>query len=81
LQVRRKKVDSSIIYSIGYDRKESILELEFIDGAVFQYTGVPYREYMGLMDSGSLGKYYLRYIRDIYPAVLVEKGDDREAFY
>ena len=79
--MRRKKIDSSIIYAVGYDRQESILELEFIDGAIFQYTGVPYREYMGLMDSGSRGKYYLRYIRDMYPAIMVEKGDDREAFY
>ena len=79
--MRRKKVDSSIIYSIGYDREESVLEMEFIDGAIYQYPGIPYREYLGLMDSGSQGKYYLRYIRDLYPSILIKKGEDREVLY
>jgi hypothetical protein len=34
-------VTSSNVKSIGYDRKESTLEIEFISGAVYQYSNVP----------------------------------------
>ena len=76
--MKREKVDSSIIYSIGFDKEKSILEVEFVDGAVFRYTDIPYREYLGLMDAGSHGKYFLRNIRDMYTAAMVEQGNGRE---
>lgn len=79
--MKRDKVDSSVLESIGYDREKSVLEVEFVDGAIYQYTGVPRREYIGLIDSGSRGKYFLRYIKDMYPSTMLEKGGDRPILY
>lgn len=79
--MKRDKVDSSIIYSIGFDREKGVLEVEFVDGAIYQYTGVPRREYIGLLDSGSRGKYFLRYIKDLYPSTMINKGEDRSILY
>ena len=36
----RRKVNSSSIRTVGYDERGRVLEVEFNDGRVNQYTGV-----------------------------------------
>lgn len=62
----RKNVQSSNIASIGYDRDEKILEIEFHSGGIYQYFNVPESIYFGLMSASSHGQYFNVYIKKIY---------------
>ena len=44
----RTPVSSSNLASVGYDPSTKTLEIEFNDGAVYQYDDVPESEYTGL---------------------------------
>ena len=60
----RKYVSSSNIASIGYDLKAQILEVEFLNGSIYQYYDVPEELYVGLMAADSHGKYLNEYIKN-----------------
>ncbi len=62
----RKSVDSSHIESIGYDAVNSILEIEFIKGGLYQYFDVPEHIYEELMSAGSHGEYLSHNIKGKY---------------
>lgn len=49
----RQYVNSSRISSVGWWK--DTLEVEFRDGAVYQYYNVSYNEYISFMGSSSLG--------------------------
>jgi hypothetical protein len=69
--MKRVRVDSSVIASVGYDRKKEILELEFVSGAIYQYFEVPEEEHRWLMEADSKGRYVNRHIKDNYRFVQV----------
>jgi len=56
--MERKRVDSSNLKAIGYDSQTRILEIEFKDGSVYQYSDVPESVYNGLMRASSHGQYF-----------------------
>lgn len=62
----RESVESSNIASIGYDEASRTLEVEFLNGSVYEYSGVPPEEHRGLMDAGSHGKYLNANIKGRY---------------
>lgn len=51
--MNRQPVSSSRIRSVGWSN--NTLEVEFNDGAVYQYHGVPESEYRSFINSSSLG--------------------------
>lgn len=55
--MERTPVDSSTIVSAGYDPASHTLEVEFRNGAVYQYSGVPESMYRGLLSPPSHGTY------------------------
>lgn len=55
--VDRIQVQSSNVASIGYDSSSSTLEVEFLNGGIYQYFGVPDYIYEGLMNAASKGTY------------------------
>ena len=59
----RTYVSSSNIASIGYDPKQMILEVEFLNGSIYQYYDVPEALYEGIMSAESHGKYLNEYIK------------------
>jgi hypothetical protein len=61
--MHRIPVSSSNLASVGYDEGSQILEIEFIDGSVYQYFNVPVRVFDGFMSAASHGKYFHRNIR------------------
>ena len=63
----RVAVRSSSLARLSYDRRQAILEVEFRDGTVYQYAGVPLRTYHGLLQAGSKGSYFNHYIRSRFP--------------
>ena len=64
--MKRKKVESSMIHSLGYDPKREILEIEFNSGSVWQYVDVSKNVFSGLSKAKSTGRYFLDVIKDCY---------------
>ena len=61
--MERQYVSSSNIASIGYDPVNMVLEIEFLNGAVYQYYDVPQSIYDGLMVADSHGKFLAAYVK------------------
>lgn len=65
--MERVPVSSSNLCSVGYAPDSQTLEIEFNNGGVYQYAGVPEGEYEGLMNAGSKGQYFHANIKNRYP--------------
>jgi hypothetical protein len=61
--MNRIPVSSSNLASVGYDPATQTLEIEFLHGAIYQYSGVPSSVYEGLMAADSHGTYFDRYVK------------------
>jgi hypothetical protein len=64
--VDRERVDSSSVRSVGYDGRSHTLEVEFINGGVYDYLDVPAGEADRLRASESLGRYLNQRIKPRY---------------
>ena len=64
--MERTPVTSTDLSAIGYDAESQILEIEFIKGSVYQYSGVPTSEYEGIMNADSKGRYFNANIKGRY---------------
>jgi KTSC domain len=64
--MERKRVSSSNIRTIGYDPQDQTLELEFLNGGIYQYLGAPQTVYERLMAASSKGRFVSAHIRDKY---------------
>lgn len=63
----RDLVSSSNILSAGYDEVNEILEIEFRDGAVYQYYNVSKAVYDQFITSSSKGKFLAYQIKNVFP--------------
>ena len=61
--MERMRVSSSNLASVGYDFTREVLEIEFLNGGIYQYFNVPSSVYSGLMSASSHGTYFDRYIK------------------
>jgi len=64
--VDRERVDSSSVRSVGYDGRSHTLEVEFVNGGVYDYLDVPATEADRLRASESLGRYLNQRIKPRY---------------
>lgn len=62
----RTPVMSSNLVSVGYDPQSKTLEIEFKQGRVYQYLGVPVYIFRGLMQASSKGEYFHAHIKERY---------------
>jgi len=69
--MERKKVTSSNIDSIGYDEETNTLEIQFLNGSIYQYFDVPFAVYDELMGADSHGQYLAQHIKGKYRYVKV----------
>ena len=60
-------VTSSNLAAIGYDASAKVLHVEFKNGTVYEYTGVPEDTYAALLGAESLGSYFHGHIRSEFP--------------
>jgi hypothetical protein len=65
--MERYSVASSNIASIGYDEPSQTLEVEFLNGSIYQYYNVPINIYDQLMKDPSKGRFLNTYIKNAYP--------------
>jgi hypothetical protein len=71
----RSAVQSSSLLSVGYDPEHEILELQFQQGHVYRYAGVPARVYADLMRAESIGGYVNQRIKPCYPTIDVDRAE------
>ena len=56
--MKRISVSSSMLKSVGYESLSQMLEVEFSNGDVWQYVGVPQGVWNEMMESSSVGSYF-----------------------
>ena len=66
-------VDSTLLASLSYDLAESILQLEFRNGASYRYFAVPAAIHSGLLAAESKGTYFNHKIRNCFPYVRLRR--------
>jgi hypothetical protein len=69
--IPHKRVDSTAIAAIGYSKRRHILEIEFVNGAVYRYLDITPSTYRELMIADSKARYYDSNIRGNYPSARV----------
>ena len=70
--MHRQQVQSSALESIGYDAATNTLELEFKgNSGVWQYFNFKPSAYKKFRASGSLGNFFVRKIKGIYPELRI----------
>lgn len=61
--MRRTSVNSSNIVAVGYDLATFTLEVEFMNGSIYQYFNVSQYLYHQLMNASSKGQFLNDYIK------------------
>lgn len=56
-------LDSTSLSAARYQKKRSMLELEFCDGSIYRYLPVPEPRYEELLRAESKGRYFNLHIR------------------
>jgi hypothetical protein len=62
----RDNVASSNVRSVGYDVVTETLEVEFLNGGVYQYYNVPQLMYEQMMNATSKGQFLNTYVKNQY---------------
>ena len=65
--MERYSVASSNVASVGYDATTETLEVEFLNGSMYQYYNVPENLYDRFMRDPSKGRFLNLYIKNAYP--------------
>jgi len=61
--MERTPVQSSNLASVGYDPQTATLEVEFLNGSIYQYLSVPESVYNGLINASSKGSYLDQFVK------------------
>jgi hypothetical protein len=64
--MRRARIQSSSLESVGYEAASRTLEVEFAGGAIYQFLEVPEAEMVKLMRARSRGTYLNRHIKPCF---------------
>lgn len=74
-RIRRQSIESSALTSIGYSKRLHALEIEFRNGAIYRYLGVPAETYRQLSAASSKAQFYDLNVRGCYHCVRVKPRD------
>ena len=66
--MERKRLNANNIRSAGYDARSRVLEIEFSNGGICQYSGVSDEVYRRLMNAPSPGSYFKDEIEESFTA-------------
>ena len=65
-RIRREPVTSIAIRSVGYCKRRHVLEIEFVNGAVYRYEQVSPTVHRELIAADSKARYYDNHIKGKY---------------
>ena len=77
-RIPRQSVQSTAIAKVGYSKRRHILEIEFVNGAVYRYFDIPFSVHRDLMSAESKARFYDSNIRKHYRSVLVRQRQKQE---
>ncbi len=66
--LERKRLNASSLRSAGYDARNRVLEIEFSNGGISQYSGVSEEIYRRFMNAPSPGSYFQDQIEESFTA-------------
>ena len=69
--IPRQPIESTAIAKVGYSKRRHILEIEFVNGAIYRYLDVPPSAYRELMLADSKARFYDANIRHHYQSVII----------
>ncbi|WP_083233036.1 KTSC domain-containing protein [Pseudomonas graminis] len=64
--MERVSVSSSNIASVGHDASSQTLEIEFLNGSIYEYYDVPDDVYQELVHASSVGGYFAQRVKNVY---------------
>jgi hypothetical protein len=64
--MERKRVNSSTIRSVGYDESSQLLEVEFSNGSVIQYSRVSREVFRRMQAAPSIASFFQDNIEESY---------------
>ena len=67
MEIEKVHVSSSNVEAVGYDQDSQTLRIWFLNGSVYDYSGVGQMEFDALRDAPSVGSYLARNIKGSYP--------------
>lgn len=70
--MERIPVKCKLLKSVGYDKESKILEIEFLDMEVRDYSDVPEKIHKELMNTDRKRLYFLEHIKGKYKDVIVK---------
>lgn len=62
---------SSHLQSHSYDAETETLTIQFQNGSIYQYAGVPVNEYFNFCQNSGSGTYFWTKIRNRYPTTKI----------
>jgi len=74
MQAEAVPVNSTLLARMSYQAGAALLHLEFRDGALYCYWGVPREIYEGLLTANSKGAYFNRQIRGCFQYALLRRS-------
>src|SRR5437763_9250249 len=77
--IPRQPVQSTAIAKVGYSKHRHILEIEFVNGAIYRYFEVPSAAYRDLMSADSKARYYDFNIKGHYRSVSIRPRQKEQA--
>jgi hypothetical protein len=77
-RIPRQAVQSTAIAKVGYSKQRHILEIEFVNGAVYRYFDVPRSVYHELVSAESKARFYDSNIKKHYRSALVRQRQNQE---
>lgn len=69
--IPRHPVASTAVTAVGYSKHLHALEIEFVNGAIYRYLGVPSEVYRDLLAAESKARFYDENIRGKYQSLHV----------
>lgn len=66
--MERKRINASDVRSAGYDPRSRVLEIEFSDGGIYQYSGVSEEVHRRFVNAPSPGSYFRDNIEESFTA-------------
>ena len=77
--IPRQAIHSTAIAKVGYSKRRHILEIEFVNGAIYRYLDVPASVYRDLMSAQSKARYYDVNIKGTYQSLRVRPRQKEQA--